>query len=172
MASVRCGHHAIRSHEPRAAVRAEYMSSPRGRRAYSTGGGKTKPSSKRHRGSRGSHRRTSQPSLTTRPTNAHTHKRETSPEPTEPADRTSRRTTNAHHARIAAPGLTQYQVLAPGGYSVIAAVRCPVLAPSVPRVMVNRRECFEFRRRLGLHTKSQYRIRSASLKCRLRHGSC
>ena len=84
----------------------------------------------------------------------------------------SRRTTNAHHARIAAPGLTQYQVLAPGGYSVIAAVRCPVLAPSVPRVMVNRRKCFEFRRRLGLHAKSQYRIRSASLKCRLRLGSC
>ena len=141
---------------------------------YSTGVKKTKPSSKRHRGSRGSHRRTSQPSLTTRPTNAHTHKRETSPEPTEPADRTSRRTTNAHHARIAAPGLTKYQVLAPGGYSVIAAVRCPVLAPSVPRVMVNRRECFEFRRRLGtcMHAKSQYRIRSASLKCRLRLGSC
>ena len=95
MASVRCGHHAIRSHEPRAAVRAEhYKSSPRGRRAYSTGEKNTKHTSKRHRGSRGSHRRTSQPSLTTRPTNAHTHKRETSPEPTEPADRTSIET---HH---------------------------------------------------------------------------
>ena len=162
MASVRCGNNAIRSHEPRAAVRGvlqEFAARPAG---IQYRGEKTKHTSKRHRGSRGSHRRTSQPSLTTRPTNAHTHKRDTSPEPTEPADRTSIET---HHQCAPRTHRRSRSNTVPSTRSRgLLSYRCSEVSGSRSQRAEGDGEPTRtfrvsmFRRRLGLHAKSQYRI--------------
>ena len=146
------------------------------RRAYSTGGKKTKHTSKRHRGSRGSHRRTSQPSLTTRPTNAHTHKRETSPEPTEPADRTSIET---HHQCAPRTHRRSRSNTVPSTRSRgLLSYRCSEVSGSrsqraegdgEPTRTFRVSSPFGFARKIAI---PNIRIRSASLKCRLRLGSC
>ena len=139
-------------------------------------GGKKQNIPVKHRGSRGSHRRTSQPSLTTRPTNAHTHKRETSPEPTEPADRTSIET---HHQCAPRTHRRSRSNTVPSTRSRgLLSYRCSEVSGSrsqraegdgEPTRTFRVSSPFGFARKIAI---PNIRIRSASLKCRLRLGSC